>query len=73
MEKNKQQESPAQGAGLPPITPTLVKEFLRKDLSVAIACLQAIASDPDLLDSLSHFMAGRWHNNQNSKADGPNN
>lgn len=70
MENIIQKDAQALGAAVPPITPELVKEYLRKDLSVAISCLNAIQSDPDLMDSLAHFMAGRWNNVQSSKANG---
>jgi len=68
MEKNTKLDSSAQGAEIPNITPELVRQYLNRDLSVAISCLQAIQSDPDLLDNLSAFMAGRWQNEQNKKA-----
>lgn len=67
MTKNTQQADPTPGveeALQQAINPTLVKDYLTKDLSVAIACLNAIQSDPDLLDHMAHFMAGRWQNAQ---------
>lgn len=70
MNTNTQQDEQVPGTAVPSITPELVKEYLRKDLSVAISCLNAIQSDPDLLDHLATFMAGRWQNVQNSKANG---
>jgi len=68
MEKNAKSGSSAQGVENPSITPELVRQYLNKDLSVAISCLTAIQSDPDLLDNLAAFMAGRWANAQNAKA-----
>lgn len=70
MENSIQTDAQAQGATVPPITPELVKEYLTKDLSVAISCLVAIQSDPELLDYLAVFMTGRWQNVQNAKANG---
>lgn len=64
MEKNNNAESTTQGV----VTAQQVQDYLKKDLSVAIRCLDAIHSDPDLLAHLSQFMAGRI-NNARHKAD----
>lgn len=61
METKTQPSETAQGAA-PEITQSLVKQYLITDLSKAIACLNAIQSDPDLLDNLAHFMHGRFIN-----------
>lgn len=39
-----------------------VTEYLKKDLAVAISCLNALYSDPDLLNHMAHFMHGRFAN-----------
>jgi len=70
MDKITQQGVPTLGVDAPSITPELVKEYLKKDLAVAVSCLNAMLSDPDLLEYLATFMAGRWNNVQNSKANG---
>lgn len=44
------------------ITFETVRNYLKKDLSIALSCMNAIMSDPDLLDSVAHFMHGRWQN-----------
>lgn len=61
MEKNQAKNGQALGA-----EPTVEKvlEYLKKDLSVAIACLNAMYSDPDLLHSLAIWMHGRWTNSK---------
>lgn len=41
-----------------------VTEYLKKDLSVAISCLNALYSDPDLLSHMAHFMHGRFINSK---------
>jgi len=45
-----------------------VKEWLKRDLSVAISCLNALYSDPDLLDHMSDFMYGRLLNAKQKEA-----
>lgn len=70
MEKNQANGQAAPGADqaiVEAITPERVKELLQKDLSIAVACLNAILSDPDLMDSTAHFMAGRWANAKAAK------
>lgn len=44
-----------------------VRDRLQMDLAAAISCLDAILSDPDLLDSTAHFMRGRYINHLLSK------
>jgi len=41
-----------------------IKKMLSYDLGAAILCLQAIQSDPDMLDSVAQFMYGRFMNNK---------
>jgi len=64
----------SQGAPTPtleiPDVPKVV-EWLNRDLSVAISCLSAIQSDPDLLNSLAVFMQGRLINSQLDKTTKP--
>lgn len=68
MEKNNNATADAaQGAGSAQITIQTVEGYLKKDLSVAIFCLQAIHDDPDLLQSMAVFMHGRMLNFQQSK------
>jgi hypothetical protein len=62
MEKNQNTSAPAQGAESESLTVETVKKYLTKDLSIAISCLNAIQSDPDLLEHLAHFMHGRFVN-----------
>lgn len=45
-----------------------VTSYLKKDLQVAISCLNAIYSDPDLLSHMAHFMHGRFTNAQHKEA-----
>jgi len=56
------------GVEFPSITVDLVREYLKKDLSVAISCLNAIQSDPDCMEMLAVFLTGRWQNDQSSKS-----
>lgn len=70
METKTKQATEAPGAEeamLDAMNPTLVKEYLKKDLSVAVACLNAILTDEDLLNHMATFMAGRWQNAQTAK------
>lgn len=57
----------AQGAELPLLTQQDVVRMLKRDLPMAINCLDAIYSDPDLLESLATFMHGRYMNNLNKQ------
>lgn len=71
MEKNHKAVSQAQGAEdtqETPVTVEQVKKYLVKDVSIALSCLDAIASDPDLLDVIAHFMHGRYMNNLAAKS-----
>lgn len=65
--KNTQNGTPAPGAAVPEITTEKVTEYLKHDLSVAISCLTAIQSDPDLLQHMAIFMHGRMTNHQNKQ------
>lgn len=47
------------------VSPKQIAEFLKKDLAIAINCLSAIHSDPDMMDSLAAFMYGRYLNFKN--------
>lgn len=47
------------------VSPKQIAEFLKKDLAIAINCLAAIHSDPDMIDSLAAFMYGRYLNSKN--------
>lgn len=71
METKTNTTEAAQGAPSE-ITQQAVKQYLVKDLSIAISCLNAIQSDPDLLEHLAQFMHGRFvnakHAEQNAKA-----
>jgi len=49
------------------VTPEQIKQYLQKDLSIALACLHAIYSDPDLLRLLADFMHGRQVNYINAE------
>lgn len=65
METKSQTASAAQGAAEAleeAKTVETVRDYLKKDLSVAIACLNAIQSDPELLDTVAHWFHGRWQN-----------
>lgn len=69
--QNVSSADPTPGVGAA-ITVDLVREYLKRDLSVAISCLNAIHSDPDLMESMAVFMAGRWQNDQNRMAAAAN-
>jgi len=45
-----------------PISIDQVEAYLKKDLSVAVSCLDAIYRDPDLLRSMAVFLHGRYMN-----------
>lgn len=71
MSKQDSKAAAAQGAAAAPTTEEAkeaamnletVKGYLKKDLSIAVSCLNAILSDPDLLDSTANFMLGRLLN-----------
>lgn len=44
------------------LTPEQVEKYLKKDLTVAISCLEAILRDQDILSNLAVFMAARFNN-----------
>lgn len=52
----------AQGA----VTPSVetVKEWLKNDIARSLSCLNAIYSDPDLLEHIAVFMRGRLENHR---------
>jgi len=64
MEQNSEKVIEAPGAE---ITVQKVEEYLKKDLSVALSCLHAIYSDPDLLRYMAIFMRGRQLNFEQSQ------
>lgn len=49
------------------ITAEKLQEYLKNDLQIAIACLDAIYRDPDLLIAISQFMHGRFMNHRAAK------
>jgi len=57
-------EAPGAKAETPVYTVETVEKYLIKDISVAISCLNAIQSDPDLLRYMATFMLGRMTNHQ---------
>lgn len=67
MEKNNATADAAQGAGSAEFTPAVVEGLLKKDLGIAMTCLDAILSDPDLLQYMAVFMHGRMLNFHQSK------
>lgn len=76
MENQKPKSQAAQGAAeakseveeMAQLSPVLVKEYLKKDLSIAVSCLNAILTDPDLLEQTAHFMFGRLENSKSKPA-----
>lgn len=73
MEKNQATATEAPGADVAlenALSLDTIQDFLRKDLSIAISCLNAIHTDPDLLAHMAAFMHGRMINNLNAKAQG---
>lgn len=57
----------AQGAELPTLTQPDIVRWLKRDLPTAINCLDAIYSDPDMLDALATFMHGRYMNSKHKE------
>lgn len=51
-----------------PVTLQDVKTWLKKDIAVAVSCLNAIHTDPDLQEHIASFMFGRLQNAQQKKA-----
>lgn len=68
MSKSNSKDKAAQGAA--EVNEEVVREWLKKDLAVAISCLQAIRTDPDLMDVMASFMFGRYENDRNRKENG---
>lgn len=65
MKKEMHNGVEAQGAETQAVeVPTIekIEGYLRKDLGVAIKCLEAIHSDPDLIRSMATFLMGRFEN-----------
>lgn len=73
---NNGKEAPGAELPIPPsveeMTQDQIKSWLKKDLAVAISCLNAIHSDPDMLESLAAFMLGRVKNAKQKAAINPN-
>lgn len=71
MKKENGKATAAQGAEVAKekgeITLVTIKKWLKHDLSAAVSCLNAIQTDPDLLDSVAMFMFGRFQNDMNKK------
>lgn len=65
MKKNNSETEQAQGAKS--VDLAQVTKWLRHDISVAITCLNAIQSDPDLMDHVARFMYGRLQNMEQAK------
>jgi len=60
--------APAQGAqAVSEISVGTIEGYLKKDLSIALNCLDAIYRDPDLLRSMAEFMHGRFMNAKNAE------
>lgn len=75
MEKLNNQAQSAPGvddATAEAVTVEGVKGYLKKDLSLALGCINAILSDEDLLENLAHFMHGRFQNHLHEKSRKPN-
>lgn len=66
MNDKNQNGSQAQGASQP-ITVGQIQGYLKNDLGIAIRCLDAIYTDPDLLQALAEFMHGRLMNAKHKK------
>lgn len=49
------------------VTLDVVKKWLRHDLGAAISCLNAIQTDPALMDAVAEFMYGRFINSVNKQ------
>lgn len=63
MNKNQVTDSKAQGAApVKSLDAKTIASYLKKDLEVAIGCLNALHSDPDLLMAMATFMQGRMEN-----------
>lgn len=64
MDKPNAQNGAGQGPDTVEITHEKVVQYLKKDLGNAIGCLNAIQSDPDMLNALATFMLGRFNNHK---------
>lgn len=64
MEKLTQTEVEAQGA----VDLSKIKEWMKRDLGFAISFLQALYTDPDMMDAVAQFMHGRLLNHKNQEA-----
>lgn len=75
MKTNSQNEPATQGAAAPQIDVKTIEGYLKKDLSIALNCLDAIYRDQELLRYMAEFMHGRFTNElnrqQNEKAAQP--
>lgn len=71
MKNNKFKAEPVQGAEPAKeeeVNLEQVRKWLKKDLAMAISCLNAVYTDPDLIESVAVFMMGRMTNDKNAKA-----
>lgn len=66
MKKEQQTEQNAQGSVDVP-NKKVIETWMKKDLGNAIALLNAIYSDPDLLEVMAGFMQGRMINSEMKK------
>lgn len=62
--KNNNSQKGSETQGVTDLTLDQVKTWLKNDLQRAIGCLNAIYSDPDLMESVAIFMLGRLQNSQ---------
>lgn len=70
MEKINSNRTAAQGAAVPtPPDAQTVREWAKKDIGLAIGVLNAIYSDPDLLNSVADWIHGRIMNDHNKKVN----
>lgn len=70
MEKNTIKEVPAQGAGTPSqdVDLSTVRQWLQEDVRRAVAVLNAVQSDPNVLDRIAEVFYGRILNMRNEEA-----
>lgn len=62
MVNDKTTEVSAQGAETQPIDKENVTKWLKKDIASSISLLNAVYTDPDLMDHIATFMLGRFEN-----------
>ena len=55
------------GSEMPVMSIAQIRDFLKKDLQVAINCLDCIYRDQDLLEAMAAFMQGRMENLRHQK------